>query len=58
MKEEKQSTDNCYLTYSDELEGGGYLTCIYNHKVGEVIYQCRKCKDIIVTTEVPKKTYL
>jgi hypothetical protein len=29
------STDKCYLTYSDELEGGGYLTCTYNHKVGE-----------------------
>lgn len=24
----------------------------------EVIYQCRECKDIMVTTEVPKKTYL
>lgn len=31
----KNSTDNCYLTYSDELEGGGYLICTYNHKVGE-----------------------
>lgn len=32
---EKRSTDNCYLTYTDELEGGGHLTCTYNHKVGE-----------------------
>lgn len=31
----KDSTDNCYLTYSDELDGGGYLTCSYNHKFGE-----------------------
>lgn len=28
-------TDNCHLVYSDELEGGGYLTCTYNHKAGE-----------------------
>lgn len=32
---QKDSTENCYLTYTDELEGGGYLTCIYNHKIGE-----------------------
>lgn len=32
---ETQSTDNCYLTYSDEVGGGGYLTCVYNHKIGE-----------------------
>ncbi len=36
MKEEiKHSTDKCYLTYTDEEEGGGYLTCTYNHKEGE-----------------------
>jgi hypothetical protein len=34
-KEENHSTDNCHLTYTDEIEGGGYLTCSYNHKVGE-----------------------
>ncbi len=28
-------TDKCYLTYTDELEGGGHLTCAYNHKEGE-----------------------
>lgn len=33
--EEAHSTDKCYLTYTDELEGGGYLTCTYNHKEGE-----------------------
>lgn len=35
MEKEKHSTDNCYLTYSDELQGGGYLICTYNHKAGE-----------------------
>lgn len=34
-KKVEDSTDNCYLTYSDELEGGGYLICSYNHEVGE-----------------------
>lgn len=33
--EERDSTENCYLTYSDELEGGGYLVCAYNHPIGE-----------------------
>lgn len=31
----KHSTDNCYLTYSDEEQGGGYLICSYNHKSEE-----------------------
>lgn len=31
----KHSTDKCHLTYSDELEGGGYLMCAYNHAIGE-----------------------
>lgn len=34
-EKQKDTTDNCYLTYSDELEGGGYLICSYNHKNGE-----------------------
>jgi len=28
---EKHSTDNCYLIYGED----GYLTCAYNHKLGE-----------------------
>lgn len=34
---EKHSTDKCYLTYTDESHNGtgGYLTCTYNHKIGE-----------------------
>jgi hypothetical protein len=32
---QKDSTENCYLTYSDELEGGGHLICSYNHPIGE-----------------------
>lgn len=27
----KHSTDKCYLEYDEE----GYLTCTYNHKIGE-----------------------
>jgi len=34
-KHSTDSTDNCYLTLSDEEEGGGYLVCTYNHKIGE-----------------------
>jgi hypothetical protein len=41
-KEEKHSTDNCRLVYSDELEGGGYLVCAYNHKMGEGCLMDRK----------------
>jgi hypothetical protein len=28
---DKDSTDNCYLEYNEE----GFLTCTYNHKIGE-----------------------
>lgn len=35
INKETDSTDKCYLTYSDELNGGGYLICTYNHKAGE-----------------------
>lgn len=35
-EKEKHSTDNCNLIYSDELVGGGYLMCDYNHEIGEV----------------------
>lgn len=35
LKLKVDSTDNCNLTYSDEEQGGGYLTCSYNHKIGE-----------------------
>ena len=45
MKEEKDGTENCYLTYSDELEGGGYLTCTYNHKAGEECLMYEKYKS-------------
>ena len=31
----KDGTENCYLTYSDGLEGGGYLICSYEHNMGE-----------------------
>lgn len=31
----EKSIDKCFLTYSDEIGGGGYLTCSYNHKSGE-----------------------
>ena len=32
---ERNSNDNCFLICTDDLEGGGYLTCSYNHKIGE-----------------------
>ena len=42
---EINSTDKCYLTYSDELNGGGYLICAYNHKVGEKCLMDEKYKS-------------
>jgi len=46
LPEEKESIDNCYLTTSDEEEGGGYLVCSYNHKIGEkCLMDEKECKD-------------
>jgi len=32
----KDETDKCYLTYSDELDDGGYLICTYNHSIDAI----------------------